>query len=229
MELFSCHSLWDSDSRVIRTEGSEWRCGPGQCPPRKGICIIAEDSCSRGSVRTLLHQSESPEKAGPLVCWAVVTQLLKHWELVISHGASIYTTEIYKHCKSGRLFFGEPVFQHPTSEDTQIGRFKEVLGTIAKVWAGCREAQGIVQYPGGWSRWAGGGGKGAVSASEIESPWEGYLQPETLRGQLGNEELTSLSGDLSSDRSLKLYILQQLEIALHKYFTLIFFKAGAQI
>lgn len=51
------------------------------------------------------------------------------------------------------------------------------------VWAGCREAQRMAQYPGGWKRWAEGKGRELCPASE--SLLDSGNQPGTLSGGAG--------------------------------------------
>ena len=130
----------------------------------------------------------------------VVGQWLNHWELVICHSGSIYIVEIYKHCKLGFWLFGELVFQHSTSGGTHTEKLQEVLGAVAKVWMVAGKHREWCSTLG--AHWAGGpwwGGGGCVSIRNKSLLQRGCLQPETLKGQLGKGELTSLSRDTSSD------------------------------
>ena len=50
-------------------------------------------------------------------------QLLNYRKLVTGPGGGISPMEVYKHCKSGHLLFGELTSQHTTSE--AVGKFEE--------------------------------------------------------------------------------------------------------
>lgn len=116
-----------------------------QWPSGKGICIIADGSCSRGRARDARSSQSPPARQGPGVL-SLCQPVVKLQEAGHSPGGRISPMEVYEHCKSGLLLFGELVSQHTTSEE--VGRFEEISGT--------REPQGV-RHPGGWPRWAGAG------------------------------------------------------------------------
>lgn len=183
MELFVCHNLCDSGSGVIRTEGSEWLSGPLERESASSLTAAAAEAGPEtpGPARV-------PRQGRALKCWASVSQLLNYRKLVTAPVGVFLPWRSTNTANQGFCFL-ESWFPS-TPLQRRLGDLRRFQGL-----GNHRECGTLGGGQGGL-----GQGRGGCASIRNRVPLRGAASNRRpLRGQLGNEELTSLSRDRSSE------------------------------